>query len=153
MSMPVLSTDFNNYCIFQFTAVVDDVHSFIDKSRRLIIILSQNYISDRVMYELETGLHKALVERKIKIILIEYMLISDYNFLPKSLELLPSRRVVKWKEDKSLPSNSRFWKNLRYLMPVKASRTNIRSHNNSMSPTSEEESQATTVCWESKTFL
>ncbi|XP_007069049.3 interleukin-18 receptor 1 isoform X1 [Chelonia mydas] len=145
-------------CIFERDvspggAVVDDVHSFIDKSRRLIIILSQNYISDRVMYELETGLHKALVERKIKIILIEYMLISDYNFLPKSLELLPSRRVVKWKEDKSLPSNSRFWKNLRYLMPVKASRTNIRSHNNSMSPTSEEESQATTVCWESKTFL
>uniref|UniRef100_A0A674I6U9 Interleukin 18 receptor 1 n=1 Tax=Terrapene triunguis TaxID=2587831 RepID=A0A674I6U9_9SAUR len=94
-------------CIFERDvspggAVVDDVQSFIDKSRRLIIILSRNYISDRVMYELETGLHKALVERKIKIILIEYMLISDYNVLPKSLELLPSRRVVKWKEDKNI---------------------------------------------------
>ncbi|XP_065279742.1 interleukin-18 receptor 1 [Emys orbicularis] len=125
-------------CIFERDvspggAVVDDVQSFIDKSRRLIIILSRNYISDRVMYELETGLHKALVERKTKIILIEYMLISDYNVLPKSLELLPSRRVVKWKEDKSLPLNSRFWKNLRYLMPVRASKSNIRSHNNSES--------------------
>uniref|UniRef100_A0A8C3SZE2 Interleukin 18 receptor 1 n=2 Tax=Chelydra serpentina TaxID=8475 RepID=A0A8C3SZE2_CHESE len=94
-------------CIFERDvspggAAVDDVHTFIDKSRRLIIILSQNYISDRVMYELETGLHKALVERKIKIIVIEYRLISDYNFLPKSLELLPSRRVVKWKEDKNM---------------------------------------------------
>uniref|UniRef100_A0A8C8SGX0 Interleukin 18 receptor 1 n=1 Tax=Pelusios castaneus TaxID=367368 RepID=A0A8C8SGX0_9SAUR len=92
-------------CIFERDvspggAVVDDVDSFIDKSRRLIIILSQNYISDKVMYELESGLHKALVERKIKIILIKYMLISDYGFLPRSLELLPSRRVVKWKEDK-----------------------------------------------------
>nr|XP_006127708.1 interleukin-18 receptor 1 [Pelodiscus sinensis] len=145
-------------CIFERDvslggAVVDDVHSFIDKSRRLIIILSRNYISDRVMYELETGLHKALVERKIKIILIEYMLISDYNFLPKSLELLPSRRVVKWKEDKSLPLNSRFWKNLRYLMPAKASTSNMRSHNDSVSPTSEEGTQATSVYWESKTFL
>ncbi|XP_067419686.1 interleukin-18 receptor 1 isoform X2 [Emydura macquarii macquarii] len=145
-------------CIFERDvspggAVVDDVHSFIDKSRRLIIILSQNYISDKVMYELESGLHKALVERKIKIILIKYMLISDYDFLPRSLELLPSRRVVKWKDDKSLPSNSRFWKNLRYLMPAKASKSNIRSHNLAMSPTSEEGTEVTTVCGESKTFL
>ncbi|KFQ89391.1 Interleukin-18 receptor 1, partial [Phoenicopterus ruber ruber] len=111
-------------CIFERDvspggAVVDDIHSFIDKSRRLIIILSQNYISDRAIYELESGLHKALVERKTKIILIEYMPISDYNFLPESLSLLPSKRVVKWKKDKSLPVNSRFWKNLRYLMPAK----------------------------------
>ncbi|XP_057278327.1 interleukin-18 receptor 1 [Pezoporus wallicus] len=111
-------------CIFERDvspgrAVVDDIHSFIDKSRRLIIILSQNYISDRAIYELESGLHKALVERKTKIILIEYMPISDYSFLPESLSLLPSKRVVKWKKDKSLPVNSRFWKNLRYLMPAK----------------------------------
>ncbi|KFV76602.1 Interleukin-18 receptor 1, partial [Struthio camelus australis] len=111
-------------CIFERDvsaggAVVDDIHSFIDKSRRLIIILSQNYISDRAVYELESGLHKALVERKTKIILIEYRPISDYNFLPESLSLLPSQRVVKWKKDKSLPVNSRFWKNLRYLMPAK----------------------------------
>ncbi|KGL84770.1 Interleukin-18 receptor 1, partial [Tinamus guttatus] len=111
-------------CIFERDvspggAVVDDIHSFIDKSRRLIIILSQNYISDRAIYELESGLHKALVERKTKIILIEYMPISDYNFLPESLSLLPSQRIVRWKKDKSLPVNSRFWKNLRYLMPAK----------------------------------
>ncbi|KFW79512.1 Interleukin-18 receptor 1, partial [Manacus vitellinus] len=111
-------------CIFERDvspggAVVDDIHSFIDKSRRLIIILSQNYVSDRAIYELESGLHKALVERKTKIILIEYMPISDYSFLPESLSLLPSKRVVKWKKNKSLPVNSRFWKNLRYLMPAK----------------------------------
>ncbi|KFP25179.1 Interleukin-18 receptor 1, partial [Colius striatus] len=111
-------------CIFERDvtpggAVVDDIHSFIDKSRRLIIILSQNYVSDRAIYELESGLHKALVEGKTKIILIEYMPINDYDFLPESLSLLPSKRVVKWKKDKSLPMNSRFWKNLRYLMPAK----------------------------------
>ncbi|KFQ12587.1 Interleukin-18 receptor 1, partial [Leptosomus discolor] len=114
-------------CIFERDvspggAVVDDIHSFIDKSRRLIIILSQNYISDRAIYELESGLHKALVERKTKIILIEYMPLSDYNFLPESLSLLPSKRIVKWKKDKSLPVNSRFWKKLRYLMPAKPSK-------------------------------
>ncbi|XP_010280599.1 PREDICTED: interleukin-18 receptor 1 [Phaethon lepturus] len=111
-------------------AVVDDIHSFIDKSRRLIIILSQNYVSDRAIYELESGLHKALVERKTKIILIEYMPISDYNFLPESLSLLPSKRVVKWKKDKSLPVNSKFWKNLRYLMPAKPTKMNTKGHYN-----------------------
>ncbi|XP_076215985.1 interleukin-18 receptor 1 [Aptenodytes patagonicus] len=124
-------------CIFERDvspggAVVDDIHSFIDKSRRLIIILSQNYVSDRAIYELESGLHKALVERKTKIILIEYMPISDYNFLPESLSLLPSKTVVKWKKDKSLPLNSRFWKNLRYLMPAKPTKINTKGHYNNL---------------------
>ncbi|XP_005516610.1 PREDICTED: interleukin-18 receptor 1 [Pseudopodoces humilis] len=118
--------------IFPGGAFVDDIHSFIDKSRRLIIILSQNYVSDRAIYELESGLHKALVERKTKIILIEYMPISDYNFLPESLSLLPSRRVVKWKKEKSLPVNSRFWKNLRYLMPAKPIKIKTKGHYNNL---------------------
>ncbi|XP_009077805.1 PREDICTED: interleukin-18 receptor 1, partial [Acanthisitta chloris] len=129
-------------CIFERDvspggSVVDDIHSFIDKSRRLIIILSQNYISDRAIYELESGLHKALVERKTKIILIEYMPITDYNFLPESLSLLSSKRVVKWKKDKSLPANSRFWKNLRYLMPAKPTKINTKGHYNNLDPSSE----------------
>ncbi|XP_025068971.1 interleukin-18 receptor 1 [Alligator sinensis] len=145
-------------CIFERDitpggAVVDDVLSFIDKSRRLIVILSKNYVSDKVMYELESGLHKALVERKIKIILIEYMPISDYNFLPKSLALLPSWTVVQWKKDQSLPLNSRFWKNLRYLMPAKTFKSNSGSPNNFLELVSEQETQSLTACWKTKTFI
>lgn len=99
--------------------------------------MSQNYISDRAIYELESGLHKALVERKTKIILIEYMPISDYDFLPESLSLLPSKRVVKWKKDKSLPVNSRFWKTLRYLMPAKPTKSNTKGHCMNLDPGSE----------------
>nr|XP_008114347.1 PREDICTED: interleukin-18 receptor 1 isoform X1 [Anolis carolinensis] len=111
-------------CIFERdispgAAVIDDVQSFIDRSRRLIIILSKNYISDQVMFELEIGLHKALVERKIKVILIEYMPVTNFDFLPMSLQLLSSKQVVKWNKEKSLPLNSRFWKKLRYAMPAK----------------------------------
>uniref|UniRef100_F7F019 Interleukin 18 receptor 1 n=1 Tax=Monodelphis domestica TaxID=13616 RepID=F7F019_MONDO len=111
-------------CIFERDiipggAIVDDIHSLINKSRRLIIVLSENYMSSKVKYELESGLHEALVERKIKIILIEFTPIRDFTFLPQSLKLLKSHRILKWKADKSLPYNSRFWKNLRYLMPAK----------------------------------
>lgn len=111
-------------CIFERDvvpgkAVVDEIHSLIEKSRRLIIVLSKSYMSNEVRYELESGLHEALVERKIKIILIKFAFDSDFSFLPQSLELLKSHRVLKWKADKSLSYNSRFWKNLLYLMPAK----------------------------------
>ncbi|XP_040849805.1 interleukin-18 receptor 1 [Ochotona curzoniae] len=112
-------------CIFERDvmpggAVVDEIHSLIQKSRRIIIVLSKRYMSDAVRYELESGLHEALVERKIKIILIEFTPISDFTFLPQSLKLLKSHRILKWKAEKSLSYNSRFWKNLLYLMPAKA---------------------------------
>ncbi|XP_074188565.1 interleukin-18 receptor 1 isoform X2 [Rhinolophus sinicus] len=115
-------------CIFERDvvpggAVVDEIHSLIEKSRRLIIVLSKSYMSNEVRYELESGLHEALVERKIKIILIEFTPLSDFTVLPQSLKLLKSHRVLKWKADKSLPHNSRFWKNLLYLMPAKTVKT------------------------------
>uniref|UniRef100_A0A8C6RLS4 Interleukin 18 receptor 1 n=2 Tax=Nannospalax galili TaxID=1026970 RepID=A0A8C6RLS4_NANGA len=112
-------------CIFERDvmpggAVVDEVHSLIEKSRRLIIVLSKSYMTNESRFELESGLHKALVERKIKIIIIEFMPVSDLTLLPQSLKLLKSYRVLKWKTNESLSYNSRFWKNLLYLMPAKA---------------------------------
>ncbi|XP_011753806.2 interleukin-18 receptor 1 isoform X1 [Macaca nemestrina] len=114
-------------CIFERDvvpggAVVDEIHSLIEKSRRLIIVLSKSYMSNEVRYELESGLHEALVERKIKIILIEFTPVTDFTFLPQSLKLLKSHRVLKWKAEKSLSYNSRFWKNLLYLMPAKTAK-------------------------------
>ncbi|KAM7078411.1 interleukin-18 receptor 1 isoform 1-T1 [Molossus nigricans] len=111
-------------CIFERDvvpggAVVDEIHSLIEQSRRLIVVLSKSYMSNRVRYELESGLHEALVERKIKIILIEFTPVNDFTFLPQSLKLLKSHRVLKWQADKSRSYNSRFWKNLLYLMPAK----------------------------------
>jgi interleukin 18 receptor 1 len=103
----------------KFSAVIDEIHSLIEKSRRLIIVLSKMYIGNEVRYELESELHEALVERKIKIILIEFTPVSDFTFLPQSLELLKSHRVLRWKAEETLSYNSRFWKNLLYLMPAK----------------------------------
>ncbi|XP_005075423.2 interleukin-18 receptor 1 isoform X1 [Mesocricetus auratus] len=114
-------------CIFERDvvpggAIVDEIHSLIERSRRLIILLSKNYLAHETRLELESGLHKALVERKIKIILIEFPQANSFTFLPPSLKLLKPYRVLKWKTDNSLSYNSRFWKNLLYLMPAKAIR-------------------------------
>ncbi|XP_053311962.1 interleukin-18 receptor 1 [Spea bombifrons] len=100
-------------------AIVDDMDSYLEKCRRLIILLSQNLISDEVLYELESGLHKALVERKIKVILIECTPFSELKAIPESLQLLKASSRVKWEGDKSRPLKSRFWKQIQYLMPAK----------------------------------
>ncbi|XP_038626208.1 interleukin-18 receptor 1 [Tachyglossus aculeatus] len=105
-------------------AVVDGVQSLIEKSRRLIIVLSQKYMRGP-KYELSSGLHNALVEKKIQIILIEFLPLNESDYLPQSLELLKPHSILKWKGEKSLPHNSRFWKNLRYLMPVKGSKSSF----------------------------
>ncbi|MEE6470332.1 hypothetical protein FKM82_008932 [Ascaphus truei] len=111
-------------CIFERDimpggAMVDDMHTFLDKSRRLIMLLSRNYISDKAMYELESGLYKSMVERKIKAILIEYTPLNEFNIMPESLQLLKASNRVKWEGDKSRPLTSRFWKKIQYLMPAK----------------------------------
>ncbi|XP_072332732.1 interleukin-18 receptor 1-like [Scyliorhinus torazame] len=100
----------------------DDVLFYINKCRRLIIILSKEYVDDECssMYELMTGLHQVLVETKIKPILIELKPINSTKLLPESLQLiLKSKKNVKWKGSKSVLKHSYFWKKVRYLMPAK----------------------------------
>ncbi|XP_072269790.1 interleukin-18 receptor 1 [Pyxicephalus adspersus] len=123
--VPVLENCFGfNLCIFDRDvtpggAMVDDMNAFLEKSRRLIIIFSKNYTSDKVMYEMESGLHKAMVERNINVILIEFTPINEISFIPESFQLLKTTNKVKWKGEKSRPLNSRFWKKIKYLMPAK----------------------------------
>ncbi|XP_066433887.1 interleukin-18 receptor 1-like isoform X2 [Eleutherodactylus coqui] len=100
-------------------ALVDDMNSFLEKSRRLIVILNKSFTSCKAMYELESGLHKAMVERKIKVILIEFTPLSEQGFQLESLQLLKMKNRVKWKGNRSSPLNSEFWKKMQYLMPVK----------------------------------
>ncbi|XP_075056306.1 interleukin-18 receptor 1 isoform X2 [Mixophyes fleayi] len=127
---PILENCFGfKLCIFERDgvpgeALVDDMHSLLEKSRRLIIVLSKNYTSGKAMYELESGLHKAMVERKIKVILIEFTPLNEISVLPESLQLLKMRNRVKWEEDRSRPLNSKFWKKIQYLMPAKPVKSN-----------------------------
>uniref|UniRef100_UPI00398EC37D interleukin-18 receptor 1-like n=1 Tax=Pristiophorus japonicus TaxID=55135 RepID=UPI00398EC37D len=127
-------------CIFERDvspggASADNILFYINKCRRLIIILSKEYVDNEYSstYELMTGLHQVLVERKIKPILIEFKPINNTKLLPESLQLvLKSKRTVKWKGSKSAVKHSYFWKKVRYLMPAKGGQLSQHSQRESV---------------------
>ncbi|XP_068122122.1 interleukin-18 receptor 1 [Hyperolius riggenbachi] len=131
---PILENCFGfKLCLFERDvipggAIADDIHAFLEKSRRLIIVISKNYTSGKAMYEFESGLHKAMVERKIKVILVEFTPLSELSVVPESLQLLKTRNKVRWEGAKSHPLNSRFWKRIQYLMPAKPTKTSSDFH-------------------------
>ncbi|XP_054433938.1 interleukin-1 receptor-like 1 [Pteronotus mesoamericanus] len=104
------------------------VETNIQKSRRHIFILTPQVVhSKEFAFEQEIALHNALIQDDCKVILIEMEALSEPGGLqlaglPDSLQhLMKMHGTIKWREDhvankRSL--NSRFWKRVRYYMPV-----------------------------------
>nr|XP_025724848.1 interleukin-1 receptor-like 1 isoform X1 [Callorhinus ursinus] len=104
------------------------VESNIRKSRRQIFILTPEMEQSREFaYEQEIALHSALIQNDSKVILIELEALSkpgglQFGELQDSLKhLMEVQGTIKWREDhvanKRSP-NSKFWKHVRYHMPV-----------------------------------
>ncbi|XP_047708503.1 interleukin-1 receptor-like 1 isoform X2 [Prionailurus viverrinus] len=104
------------------------VETNIRKSRRHIFILTPEITHCREFaYEQEIALHSALIQNDSKVILIELEALSkpggmQFGELQDSLKhVVEMQGTIKWKEDdvankRSL--NSKFWKHVRYHMPV-----------------------------------
>ncbi|KAM7180477.1 interleukin-18 receptor accessory protein isoform 3-T4 [Macrochelys suwanniensis] len=101
-------------------AYTDDIVTAIQQSRRAIIILSPRYVNGPSIFELQAAVNCALEDNMIKLILIKYKSFQEPESLPpivkKALNILP---VVTWKSSNSNSPNKRFWKYMRYHMPVK----------------------------------
>ncbi|XP_065115397.1 interleukin-1 receptor accessory protein-like 1-B isoform X2 [Paramisgurnus dabryanus] len=105
-------------------AYIEDVARCVDQSKRLIIVMTANYVARRgwSIFELETRLRNMLVSGEIKVILIEcaevrgIMNYQEVEALKHTIKLLT---VIKWPGPKGSKLNSRFWKQLQYEMPFK----------------------------------
>ncbi|XP_051564207.1 interleukin-1 receptor-like 1 isoform X4 [Myxocyprinus asiaticus] len=111
------------------------IETKIQLSRRLIFILTpgtsvdQSGISPEA-YDLQVGLHQALVQGDTGVILIQLGETQDYTHLPLGLQhLLHKNSPLMWREEQLSP-NSRFWKQVRYRMPVPSSCQRNRKINN-----------------------
>ncbi|XP_023067100.1 interleukin-1 receptor-like 1 isoform X1 [Piliocolobus tephrosceles] len=108
--------------------VVTAVETNIRKSRRHIFILTPQIThSEEFAYEQEVALHSALIQNDSKVILIEMEALSELDMLQAEAlqdslrHLMKVQGTIKWREDhiankRSL--NSKFWKHVRYQMPV-----------------------------------
>lgn len=104
------------------------VESSIQNSRRHMFVLAPHMMhSKEFAYEQEVALHSALIQNNSKVILIEMEPVDEASRLQvedlqDSLQhLVKMQGTIKWREDhmankKSL--SSKFWKHVRYQMPV-----------------------------------
>ncbi|KAB0393903.1 hypothetical protein E2I00_002558, partial [Balaenoptera physalus] len=108
--------------------VATTVETSIQKSRRHIFILTPEVThSKEFTYEWEIALHNTLIQNDSKAILIEMEALCppgglQIGELQDSLKhLVEVQGTIKWREDlvaKKQSLNSKFWKHVRYHMPV-----------------------------------
>ncbi|XP_068122121.1 interleukin-18 receptor accessory protein [Hyperolius riggenbachi] len=104
-------------------AYVEDIATFMKRSRRAIVILSEKYITGPHVFELQAAITCSLEEQEsLRVILIKLKPFKETECLPsivkKALKALP---MVVWKEDLVSKSSHamKFWNKIRYYMPVK----------------------------------
>ncbi|XP_026530507.1 X-linked interleukin-1 receptor accessory protein-like 2 [Notechis scutatus] len=103
---------------------LEDLTRCIEQSRRLLIVLTPDYVLRRgwSIFEMENRLHNMLLGGEIKVIFIECpQLRGKVNYqevesLKHSIKLFS---VIPWKGPQSNKPNSKFWKHLLYEMPAK----------------------------------
>lgn len=104
------------------------VESSIQNSRRQVFVLAPHMMhSKEFAYEQEIALHSALIQNNSKVILIEMEPMGEASRLQlgdlqDSLQhLVKMQGTIKWREDHVADKqslSSKFWKHVRYQMPV-----------------------------------
>uniref|UniRef100_A0A7M4F408 Interleukin-1 receptor accessory protein n=1 Tax=Crocodylus porosus TaxID=8502 RepID=A0A7M4F408_CROPO len=122
----VLENEFGyKLCIFDRDSlpggiVTDETLGFIQKSRRLLVVLSPNYVlqGTQALLELKAGLENMAWKGSIRVILVQYKAIrqSKVKELQRAKAALT---VIKWKGEKSKYPKGRFWKQLQVELPLK----------------------------------
>lgn len=95
----------------------------MQKSRRLIILLTHQLINCKEpAYDQHIALYNALIQNDTKVILLEMETIGTYEKLQESLRfIIKQQGTIKWREQHTVhpqSSNSKFWKQVRYHMPL-----------------------------------
>uniref|UniRef100_A0A8B9EES7 Interleukin-1 receptor accessory protein n=1 Tax=Anser cygnoides TaxID=8845 RepID=A0A8B9EES7_ANSCY len=131
----VLENEFGyKLCIFDRDSlpggiVTDETLSFIQKSQRLLVVLSPNYVSQgtQALLELKAGLENMASKGNIKVILVQYKAIKK-STVKELKQAKAALTIIKWKGEKSKFPKVRFWKQLQVEMPVKKIATSSSLH-------------------------
>ncbi|XP_043086520.1 interleukin-1 receptor type 1 [Puntigrus tetrazona] len=119
-------------------AVVDVVQDALSRCRRLLLLYTAASLCSPEALEWaeqQTGLYQALVENSMSVVLLELEEIREPLLLPRAVRLLKDKQgaLQAWKRRKrwpfwdrtsegsvsSLKPSARFWREVRYRMPVR----------------------------------
>ncbi|KAK1168396.1 interleukin-1 receptor accessory protein isoform X1 [Acipenser oxyrinchus oxyrinchus] len=133
----VLENEFGyKVCIFDRDSlpggtITDETLSFIRRSRRIIVVLSPNYLlkGSQTLLELKAGINNMAQSGSnqntgdLKIIVINYKPAGS-----PCVELLQLKQTafIKWKGKKSKSPQSKFWKALRLALPLRTLAAGVR---------------------------
>ncbi|XP_062934639.1 interleukin-1 receptor type 1 isoform X1 [Cynocephalus volans] len=105
--------------------IVKVTNENVKKSRRLIIILVREISGFSWLgssSEEQIAMYNALVQDGIKVVLLELEKIQDYAKMPESIQFIKRKHgAIRWSGDFTegpQSAKTRFWKNVRYHMPV-----------------------------------
>lgn len=115
-SLPLVHPNSSALALLDTTEAVFD---FIQRSRRMIVVLSPDYLTEKSISLLEFKLG-IMCQNAIatKLIVVEYRPLQCTH--PSILQLKESVSFVTWKGEKSKRSGSQFWKALRLALPLRS---------------------------------
>ncbi|KAJ3588120.1 hypothetical protein NHX12_011715, partial [Muraenolepis orangiensis] len=107
---------------------MEDLARSVEQSRRLIIILTPEFVSKRgwSIFQMEPRLHAMLVTGEIKVIMIEcanLKSVINYQEVEALKHTIKVLSIIKWQGPKSNKLSSKFWKQVVYEMPAKRRET------------------------------
>ncbi|KAJ3588264.1 hypothetical protein NHX12_011858, partial [Muraenolepis orangiensis] len=118
---------------------IEDLARSVKQSRRLIIILTPEFVSKRgwSIFQIEPRLHTMLVTGEIKVIMIEcadLKSIINYQEVEALKHTIKVLSIIKWRGPKSNKLSSKFWKQVVYEMPAKRRETLTRRQFSTLGP-------------------
>ncbi|XP_019624126.1 PREDICTED: uncharacterized protein LOC109469837 isoform X2 [Branchiostoma belcheri] len=104
----------------------EDYVEFIERSRRVLFVLSPNYVKNQWMKFASCVALDEMLREKARIVMIEYQPIKDQEdfetlkiFNEQVQKLMKAVTCIKWSDEAENRTDHRFWRELRYNMPKK----------------------------------
>ncbi|XP_032887650.1 interleukin-1 receptor accessory protein isoform X2 [Amblyraja radiata] len=101
--------------------ITDETLSCIWKSRRLVVVLSPNYMvhGTQALLELKVGTERMASSGQFRVILVELRPVRKAGRVAELKRLKAVMTTIKWKGEKSRDLRSHFWKQLRVSLPTR----------------------------------
>uniref|UniRef100_UPI00398F749B interleukin-1 receptor accessory protein-like n=1 Tax=Pristiophorus japonicus TaxID=55135 RepID=UPI00398F749B len=101
--------------------ITDETLACMWRSRRLVVVLSPNYLLNgtQALLELKAGTERMASTGQIRVILVELIPVRKVSHVAELKRLKSVMTTIKWKGEKSQDLRSRFWKQLRVALPTR----------------------------------